>query len=101
MGLKRLPEVAYVGGRGLAGLLGTQLIVKTLGLNLAPVQIVGINLAVQINGKVRTRISLPADLDKAAVEQAVLSADPVQPFLAGKTVRKVIVVKNVVNIVVG
>ena len=59
-----------------------------------------VEYGIQINGKVRTRISLPADLDKAAVEQAVLSADPVQPFLVGKTVRKVIVVKNVVNIVV-
>ncbi len=60
-----------------------------------------VEYGIQINGKVRTRISLPADLDKAAVEQAVLSADLVQPFLAGKTVRKVIVVKNIVNIVVG
>ena len=60
-----------------------------------------VEYGIQINGKVRTRISLPADLDKAAVEQAILSADPVQPFLAGKTVRKVIVVKNIVNIVVG
>jgi leucyl-tRNA synthetase len=35
------------------------------------------------------------------VEQAALAAEPVQPFLSGKTVRKVIVVKNIVNIVVG
>ena len=40
-------------------------------------------------------------MDKAAVEQAALRADAVQPFLSGKTVRKVIVVKNIVNIVVG
>ena len=56
---------------------------------------------IQINGKVRTRISLPVDMDKAAVEHAALAADAVQPFLSGKTVRKVIVVKNIVNIVVG
>ena len=60
-----------------------------------------VEYGIQVNGKVRTRIALPADLDKAAVEQAALSAAPVQPFLAGKTVRKVIVVKNIVNIVVG
>ena len=60
-----------------------------------------VEFGIQVNGKIRTRISLPADLDKAAVEQAALSADAVQPFLAGKTVRKVIVVKNIVNIVVG
>ena len=60
-----------------------------------------VEYGVQVNGKVRTRIALPADMDKAAVEQAALSADAVQPFLSGKTVRKVIVVKNIVNIVVG
>ena len=46
------------------------------------------------------RITLPADLDKAGVEQAALAAAEVQPFLAGKAVRKVIVVRNIVNIVV-
>lgn len=60
-----------------------------------------VEYGVQVNGKVRARISLPTDLDKAAVEQAALGADAVQPFLDGKTVRKVIVVKNIVNIVVG
>ena len=59
-----------------------------------------VEYGIQINGKVRARLSLPADLDKAAVEQAAMAADAVQPFLAGKTVRKVIVVKNIVNIVV-
>ena len=60
-----------------------------------------VEYGIQVNGKVRTRISLPADIGKEAVEKAALSADAVQPFLAGKTVRKVIVVKNIVNIVVG
>ena len=40
-------------------------------------------------------------MDKAEVEKAALAAEAVQPVLAGKTVRKVIVVKNIVNIVVG
>ncbi len=60
-----------------------------------------VEYGIQVNGKVRARIALPADMDKAAVEQAALRADAVQPFLSGKTVRKVIVVKNIVNIVVG
>ncbi len=60
-----------------------------------------VEYGIQINGKVRARLALPADMDKAAVEQAALAAEPVQPFLSGKTVRKVIVVKNIVNIVVG
>ena len=60
-----------------------------------------VEYGIQVNGKVRARIALPADMDKAAVEQAALRADAVQPFLSDKTVRKVIVVKNIVNIVVG
>ena len=59
-----------------------------------------VEYGVQVNGKVRARITLPADLDKAGVEQAALAAAEVQPFLAGKAVRKVIVVRNIVNIVV-
>ena len=60
-----------------------------------------VEYGVQVNGKVRCRITLPADADKAAVEAAAKAAPDVQPFLEGKTIRKVIVVKNIVNIVVG
>jgi len=60
-----------------------------------------IEFGVQINGKIRARINLDANLDKAAIEQAALASDEIAPFLEGKTVRKVIVVKNIVNIVVG
>ena len=48
-----------------------------------------------------SRVSLPADADKAAVEAAAKANSDVLPYLEGKTVRKVIVVKNIVNIVVG
>ena len=56
---------------------------------------------VQVNGKVRGRVTLPVSLDTAAVEAAALACEEIQPYLAGKAVRKVIVVKNIVNIVVG
>jgi len=59
-----------------------------------------VEYGIQVNGKVRARIALPADMDKAAVEKEALCAGPVQPFLEGKTIRKVIVVKNIVNVVV-
>ena len=59
-----------------------------------------IEYGVQVNGKVRARVSMPADADKAAVEAAAKAAPDVQPYLEGKTIRKVIVVKNIVNIVV-
>ncbi len=60
-----------------------------------------VELGVQINGKVRARILVPADMDSQMIQELVLASDEVKPFLEGKTVRKVIVVKNVVNIVAG
>ncbi len=60
-----------------------------------------VEMGVQVNGKVRARISVPAGADQATVEAAALADEQVKPFLEGKTVRKVIVVKNIVNIVVG
>ena len=60
-----------------------------------------IEYGVQVNGKIRTRIELPADMPKEEVEAAAKAHADVIPFLEGKTVRKVIVVKNIVNIVVG
>ena len=55
---------------------------------------------VQVNGKVRSRIEVAADADKASIEQAALADDNVQRFLQDVTVRKVIVVPNkLVNVV--
>ena len=60
-----------------------------------------VEFGIQINGKVRGRVTLSASLDPKAIEAAALACEEIQPFLEGKTVRKVIVVKNIVNIVVG
>ena len=59
-----------------------------------------VELGVQVNGKVRARVTLPVGLSKEETEQQVLANDEVKPWIEGKTVRKVIVVKNIVNIVV-
>jgi leucyl-tRNA synthetase len=60
-----------------------------------------ITMAVQVNGKVRARIEVPADADKQAVEQAAKEAEGVQKHISGKTIRRVIVVpKRLVNLVV-
>ena len=57
-------------------------------------------MVVQVNGKVRAKMDVAADADKAAVEAAALAQDNVQRFLEGVTVRKVIVVPGkLVNIV--
>ena len=60
-----------------------------------------IELAIQINGKVRDKILVSAELDKAQIEQAALEAEAVRKLTDGKTVVKVIVVPGkLVNIVV-
>lgn len=59
-----------------------------------------IKLMVQVNGKVRGEIVLPADADKDSIENAALAEPNAQRFTEGKTIRKVIVVPGrLVNIV--
>jgi leucyl-tRNA synthetase len=59
-----------------------------------------VTLPVQINGKRRGEITLPAGADQATVEAAAKADEAVKPHLAGLTVRKVIVVPGrIVNIV--
>ena len=61
-----------------------------------------IEIVVQVNGKVRARMDVAADADRATLEAAALAQDNAQRFMEGKTVRKVIVVPGkLVNIVVG
>jgi leucyl-tRNA synthetase len=55
---------------------------------------------VQVNGKVRANIEVPADADNPAIEALALANENVQKFIAGDRVRKIIVVpKKLVNIV--
>ena len=59
-----------------------------------------IQLIVQVNGKLRARITVPADVSKEEAEATALADKNVQNFTEGKTVRKVIVVPGkLVNIV--
>ena len=59
-----------------------------------------IELVVQVNGKVRAKISVPADAEKEVVEKTATDNENVQRFTEGKTIRKVIVVPGkLVNIV--
>lgn len=61
-----------------------------------------IELVVQVNGKLRGKIAMPADASREAIEAAALGDENVQRFTEGLTVRKVIVVPGkLVNIVVG
>jgi leucyl-tRNA synthetase len=57
-------------------------------------------IIVQVNGKVRAKMTVAADASKDAIEEAAKAQDNVQPFIEGKTIRKVIVVPGkLVNIV--
>ena len=60
-----------------------------------------VEMVVQVNGKLRARLSVPADADKPTVEALALADANVQRFIDGNEVRKVIVVPGrLVNIVV-
>ena len=60
-----------------------------------------IAVAVQVNGKLRGTIELPKDCTQDVAEKAALALDTVAKVIAGKPVRKVIVVTNrIVNVVV-
>ncbi len=60
-----------------------------------------VTVAVQVNGKLRGTLDLPIDADQSMAEAAALALDNVQAALAGKDVRKIIVVPNrVINVVV-
>ena len=59
-----------------------------------------LTLVIQVNGKLRGQIDVPADASREAVEAAARSNENVQRFTEGLTIRKVIVVPGkLVNIV--
>lgn len=59
-----------------------------------------LTIALQVNGKLRGTLDVNANADKAALEQAALAEDAVQRHIAGKTVRKIVVVPGkLVNVV--
>jgi leucyl-tRNA synthetase len=60
-----------------------------------------VEIAVQVNGKIKARITVPADADDEAVRSLALADEKVKAAIQGKEVVKVLVVKGrLVNIVV-
>jgi leucyl-tRNA synthetase len=60
-----------------------------------------IEIVLQINGKVRERLVVPAGLSREALEKLALNTEKVQTAAAGKQIKKVIVVPGkLVNVVV-
>src|SRR5262249_46643935 len=61
-----------------------------------------IEIPVQVNGKLRSRVVVPADSDDKFVERAALEDEKIKSLIQGKSVKKVIVAKGrLVNVVVG
>lgn len=58
-------------------------------------------VVVQVNGKIRDKITAALNADKTEIEKAALATEGAKRFMEGKTVVKVVVVPNkLVNIVV-
>lgn len=57
-------------------------------------------IIVQVNGKLRAKLTVPADIEKSELEATALAHENVLSFTEGKTIRKVIIVPGkLVNIV--
>ena len=59
-----------------------------------------VEIALQVNGKVRDRLTVPAAATSTELEELARANERVQEFTAGKTIRKVVVIpKKLVNVV--
>jgi leucyl-tRNA synthetase len=59
-----------------------------------------IEIALQVNGKVRDRVTVPIAATDEELEAIALAHTRIQEFIAGKTIRKIVVVRNkLVNVV--
>jgi leucyl-tRNA synthetase len=60
-----------------------------------------IEIPVQINGKVRDRVTVPADASEEQIRAAALASEQVKKHMEGREPKKVIVVqKRLVSVVV-
>jgi leucyl-tRNA synthetase len=70
--------------------------------SLASLKADEINLVVQVNGKIRSKISVPDNAEIALIEKIALADKKVQPYTEGKAIKKIITVPGkLVNIVAG
>lgn len=61
-----------------------------------------ITFAIQVNGKLRDRLVVPAATPDEEARDLALRAEKVLPFVEGKTIHRVVVVpRKLINIVVG
>ncbi|MDD5558875.1 class I tRNA ligase family protein, partial [Candidatus Methylomirabilis sp.] len=59
-------------------------------------------VVIQVDGKLRSRLFMPADADESAMRETALADERVKGWLEDRSIRKVVVVpKKLVNIVTG
>jgi leucyl-tRNA synthetase len=59
-----------------------------------------LTIVIQVNGKVRSKIDVPADLEEGRLKELVLADDKLKPWIQGKTIKNFILVpKKLANIV--
>ena len=67
----------------------------------AAIQSDTLSIVVQVNGRVRAQLQIPADLDEETIRQRALVHASIQPWISGKEIRKLIQVPGrLINIVV-
>ncbi|MDQ4126574.1 MAG: leucine--tRNA ligase [Actinomycetota bacterium] len=72
------------------------------GYEEALIQADEITLVVQVNGKLRDRVTVPADISEEAAKEIALASTKVKPHLEGRELRKSVYVRGrLVNLVVG
>jgi leucyl-tRNA synthetase len=59
-----------------------------------------VTIPIQVNGKLRSRVEVPADIEQDELKALVLSDEKVRQHLAGKAVKDVIIIpKRLANVV--
>lgn len=57
-------------------------------------------IAIQINGKVRAKMNIAVGMDQNALKEIVLSNPDIEQWVSGKSIVKFIAIRNIVNVVV-
>jgi leucyl-tRNA synthetase len=59
-------------------------------------------IPIQVNGKLRSKLTVPADIDDESLKKLALADERIKDLVGGKEIKKVIVVSGkLVNIVIG
>lgn len=71
-------------------------------INKTALQTASIDISVQINGKMRSRISIPSNADKETIEKIALADEKVIQHMQGKSIQKTFIVPNkLINLLLG